>query len=150
MTGTQMMHIPFKGAAPAVTELLSGRVQIAFAGATNVLPFVQNGKLKIIATSSATRSRFAPNVPTLQELGLSDFESVAWLGMLAPKGVSNDILNLLATEIKAVLNEDKTKEALNLQGIEGVGNTPKEFAAFLKNDMSHAAKVIKDNNIKPE
>ena len=150
MTGTQMMHIPFKGASPAVTELLSGRVQIAFAGATNVLPFVQSGKLRIIATSSSVRSRFAPNVPTLKELGLNDFESVAWLGMLAPKGVPSDIINLLASEIKIILSEDKTREALNLQGIEGVGNSPREFTSFLKNDMAHAAKVIKENNIKPE
>jgi hypothetical protein len=150
LTGTRIMHIPFKGAAPATTELLSGRVQIGFAGSTNVLQFIPSGKLKILATSSATRTRFAPQVPTLQELGLTAFESVAWLGLLAPKGVPADIIQLLADEVRAILNEEKTKEALNLQGIEGVGNTPKEFTAFLRADLQRTNKIIKENNITPD
>ena len=150
LTGTKIMHIPFKGSSPAITELLSGRVQIGFAGSTNVLQFVPSGKLKILATSSATRTRFAPQVPTLQELGLTAFESVAWLGLLAPKGVPADIIQLLADEVRAILNEEKTKEALNLQGIEGVGNTPKEFTAFLRADLQRTNKIIKENNITPD
>jgi len=150
LTGTRIMHIPFKGAAPATTELLSGRVQIGFAGSTNVLQFIPSGKLKILATSSATRTRFAPQIPTLQELGLTGFESVAWLGLLAPKGVPADIIQLLADEVKAILNEEKTKETLNLQGIEGVGNTPKEFTTFLRADLHRTNKIIKENNITPD
>ena len=150
ITNTKILHIPFKGAAPATNELLSGRVQIGFAGSTNVLQFVPSGKLKILATSSATRTRFAPNTPTLQELGLTGFECVAWLGLLAPKGVPSDIIQLLATEVKTILNEEKIKEALNLQGIEGVGNTPIEFTAFLRADLQRTNKIIIENNIKPD
>jgi len=150
MTGAPMTHVPFKGAAPAATELLSGRVQIAFGGATNVLPLVQAGRMRVLATSSSKRTALAPNIPTLRELGLQNFESVAWLGVLAPRGVSLEIVSRLAEEIRLVLNEEKTREKLFSQGIEAVGSSPGEFATFLKDDLTRWSKVIRESNIKPD
>lgn len=150
MTKTSITHVPMKGAAPAATELLSGRVQIAFGGATNVLPHVQASRLKAIATTGAQRSRLAPTLPTLDELGLSGFDSVAWLGLLAPRGTPTAIVNRVAEEAARALAEEGTREKLFAQGIEAVGNRPGEFAQFLRDDLARFTRVVREGNIKPD
>jgi tripartite-type tricarboxylate transporter receptor subunit TctC len=140
--GVDMLHVPYKGAAPMITDLIAGRVQFAFEVATAILPFAQSGQVKLLGVASLTRSQAAPEVPTLHEQGLTGFESSTWGVLLAPKGTPKEII--------AILNEAankgiRTKEALEFfakNGSEPKGGTPEECAAFMKRERDKWAPVI--------
>ena len=130
-TGTKILHIPYKGAAPAATALLAGEVQIAFASPANVMEQVKAGRLKAFAVTTAARSRFAPKVPTMMELGFADFDIAAWLGLLAPAGTPRDIVARLHDSAVKGLAAADVGEKLGAQGIDAVTNTPEQFATLL-------------------
>jgi len=150
MTGTDLVHVPYKGAAPATADLIAGQVQLAFGGTTNVLPHVKTGRLRALATATLTRTRFAPELPTLDESGLPGFESVAWLGLLAPAGTPREIVSRLHSEVAKALRAPDTQEKLLAQGIEGVGNNPAEFTTFLQQEIAKWSKVVQQAGIKAE
>lgn len=143
MAGIDMVHIPYKGSAPAVTDLLGGQIQVMFD--SSVIPYVNAGKLRALGVTSARRSSALPDVPTIAEAGLPGYEATAWFGILAPAGTPREIITKLNTEIVRALNDPEMQERLRSQGAEVAGNTPEEFAAFIKAETQKWAKVVKES-----
>jgi tripartite-type tricarboxylate transporter receptor subunit TctC len=150
MTGTSITHIPYKGSAPAVTDLLAGQVDMMFDNTPNVLPHVRAGKLKAIAVSSKTRSSLAPEVPTVDEAGVPGYDVTVWFGILTVAGTPRDIVQRLNTEIVKILTSAEVRERFGKVGVEVVAGTPEQFSAFLKSEVARWAKVVQDANIKAD
>lgn len=147
-TGARMTHVPYKGTAPALTDLLGGQIQMMFndTGA----PHVKSGKLRALAVTGAKRWPLLPEVPTLTEAGIVGFEKYNWFGMLAPNGTPADIITQLNRELVAIMRDAALQKWLEGQGAEAVTGTPEEFAAFIRRDLAKWAKVVKDTGITPE
>jgi len=149
-TGTQITHIPYKGAAPASVALLAGETQVAFSTPTNMLPHVKSGKLKILSVSTAKRSPFTPDIPTLAELGVTGFNYFSWTGLLAPAGTPKDVIQKIYTAVLATLAEKDVKDKMFQNGMQPLGTSPDEFAKFLALDLARSAKIISDAGVKAE
>lgn len=145
MAGVDMLHIPYKGTAPELTDLLAGVVKIAFETTPAVLPRVKAGKLRALAVNSAKRTPLLPDVPTMSESGLPGFEVTSWNGVLVPAGTPKEIITQLHSEIVKVLQMPDVKERLSSLGADPVGNTPEQFATFIQAEIKKWAKVIKDS-----
>jgi len=150
MTKTYMLHIPYRGSAPVVTDLLAGQVDVMFDNVPNVIGHVRAGKMKALAVSTAQRSALAPDVPTVAEAGVPGYELAVWFGVLAPAGTPRDIIGRLNTEIVKVLNSPDIKDRFAKQGVEVRTSTPEQFSEFLKSEVARWAKVIKDAGIKAD
>jgi tripartite-type tricarboxylate transporter receptor subunit TctC len=141
-TGIDMLHVPYKGAAPMITDLIAGRVQFAFEVATAILPFAESGQVKLLGVAALERSPIAPNVPTLDEQGLKGFESSTWGVLLAPKGTSKDIIAILNEAANAAIKTKESMEYFARNGATAKGGTPEECAAFMKQEREKWAPVI--------
>jgi tripartite-type tricarboxylate transporter receptor subunit TctC len=150
MAGVDMVHVPYKGATPAMADLIAGQVQLAFNGMASVLPQIASGKLKAIAIGSARRSPAAPDVPTVAEAGLPGFEYVAWNGNFAPAGTPAALVNRLSADIRKALAAPDVVQRLASLGSEPGGNTPAEFAAYVKADHARWARVVQTVGLKAE
>jgi tripartite-type tricarboxylate transporter receptor subunit TctC len=138
-----LVHIPYRGFPPAVTDLLSGNIQAMFAIIPAVLPQVRAGKLKALAVTGLKRSTSAPDVPSVAELGYPQLESLAWIGLLAPAGTANDVINRLQAEAVKAMRATDTRDVLGKQGFDVVGNSPAEFSAWIRAEQAKWSKVIK-------
>jgi tripartite-type tricarboxylate transporter receptor subunit TctC len=143
--GVEMTHVPYKGSAPAVTDLLGGQVQLMFDNMPSALPHVKAGKLKALGVTTAKRFPAAPDIPAIAEAGVPGYEASSWFGVLAPAGTPKEIVNKLSSEIAKILQTPEIKERLLSQGAEPVGNTPDQFAAFIKAETAKWAKVVKES-----
>jgi tripartite-type tricarboxylate transporter receptor subunit TctC len=150
MTKTFMLHIPYKGSAPVVADLLAGQIDVMFDNVPNVIGHVRAGKMKAVAVSTAQRSALAPDVPTVAEAGVPGYELSVWFGVLAPAGTPRDIVARLNAEIVKVLNSTDVKERFAKQGVEVRTSTPEQFGDFLKSEVARWAKVVQDANIKAD
>ena len=150
MTKTQMIHIPYKGSGQAITDLLSGQVELNFDSPPNTLQHIRAGKLKGLGITSTKRSPLMPNVPTIAESGVPGYEMSQWFGVFGPAGLPPAITQKLAAEINAILKTPDVAEKIASQGGDIIGSSPEAFAAFLKTDTVRWAKLIKDANIKAE
>ncbi len=150
MTRTFMLHIPYKGSAPVVTDLLAGQIDVMFDNVPNVIGHVRAGKMKAIAVSTAQRSALAPEVPTVAEAGVPGYELSVWFGVLAPAGTPREIIARLNTEIVKVLNAPEVKDRFAKQGVEVRTSTPEQFGEFLRSEVGRWAKVVQDANIKAD
>jgi len=150
MTGTYMLHIPYKGSAPVVTDLIAGQVDVMFDNTPNVIGHVRAGKMRALAVTTAQRSPLAPEIPTVAEAGVPGYDQTAWFGVLAPAGTPRDIIGRLNTEIIKVLNSADVKERFAKQGVEVRTSTPEQFSAFLNSDVARWGKVIRDAGIKSD
>jgi len=150
MSGVQITHIPYKGAAPALTDLLGGQVQCMFGNMLSTLPHIRTGKLRALAVSSAKRSRASPQTPTVAESGLPGFESGSWFGIHIPAKTPRAIVDKLNAEVNRVLALPELRERLGADGAELVGGTPAEFDAFLRREIGKWAKVIKFTGMRVE
>ena len=150
MSGIDMVHVPYKGATPAVADLIAGQVQLMFNGMSSVLPHVASGKLKAIAIGSARRSAAAPDVPTVAEAGLPGFEYIAWNGNFAPAATPRAIVLKLNADIRKALAAPDVVQRLSSLGSEPAAGTPEEFAAYLKQDYARWSAVVKAAGIKTE
>jgi tripartite-type tricarboxylate transporter receptor subunit TctC len=137
------VHIPYRGFPPAVTDMLSGNIQVMFAIIPAVLPQVKAGKLRALAVTGLRRSPLAPEVPSVAELGYPQLESLAWIGLLAPAGTPADIVARLNAEAVKGMRAADTRETLGRQGFDVVGNSPAEFATWIRTEQAKWAKVIK-------
>ncbi|HTP63343.1 MAG TPA: tripartite tricarboxylate transporter substrate binding protein [Burkholderiales bacterium] len=137
------VHIPYRGFPPAVTDMLSGNIQVMFAIIPAVLPQVKAGKLRALAVTGLKRSALAPDVPSVAELGYPQLESLAWIGLLAPAGTPADIVGRLNAEAVKGMSATDTRETLGRQGFDVVGNSPAEFAAWIRTEQAKWSKVIK-------
>jgi tripartite-type tricarboxylate transporter receptor subunit TctC len=150
MTGTFMTHIPYKGSAPAVTDMIAGQVDTMFDNTPNVLPHVRSGRLKALAISSKARAPSAPEVPTVDEAGVPGYEVNVWFGVLTVAGTPPDVVQRLNTEMVKILNSADVKERFGKVGVDVVAGTPEHFAKFLKSEVDRWAKVVKDAGIKAD
>ena len=150
MAGVKMVHVPYKGAAPALADLLGGQVQLMFSTMPPALPHVKDGKLRALAVTSAKRSPAAPDLPTVDEIALPGFEANTWHGVVAPAGTPRAIIARLNREIVAILHLPDVVERLSAQGAEPVGSTPEEFAAYIGSETLKWAKVVRDSGAKAE
>ena len=147
-TGTRLVHIPFKGGAPALTEVLSGRVQLLFSTVTQALPQIKAGKLKVIGLSSKQRSEALPGVPTIDESGLPGFDLPDWFGVLAPRGTPEAIVARMSEEIARHIRNSDLKGRLADEGFEPIGSSPAEFGRTLRKDVEEFARVVKSAGVR--
>jgi len=150
MTATNMTHVPYKGLSPATTDLLSGQVQVMFSSAVAMLPHVKSGRLRGIAMTGATRSKAIPDIPTVAEAGVRDYEAGSWYGILAPARTDKAIVDLLAREIAGAVQSKEIQERLNNEAVIPVGSTPAQFAAHIKKEHARVAQVVKSSGAKFE
>ena len=151
MAGVKMVHIPYKGAAPAMTDLLAGQVHLMFDNLANALPNVRAGKLRARAVTTLSRSPAVPELPTVAESGLPGFDLTTWFGIMVPAGTPSEIVTKLNAEIVRALNSKDMHERLEKMGAEApVNNTPENFAAFIRTEAAKYAKVVKDSGAKVE
>lgn len=146
-TGTEAMHVPYKGGAPAITDLLGGQVDFSFQNVNAVLPYLRSGKLHAIAVTGTQRSPVLPDVPTLAESGVQGAEVYSWQGMAAPKGLPADVKAKLAKAAIAAVQQPDIRKRFLEQGLEIVGNTPEEFARFQAQENERWKQLIQTRKI---
>jgi tripartite-type tricarboxylate transporter receptor subunit TctC len=141
MAKIDLVHIPYKGSAPGVVDLLAGQVAVMTPNVLTALPHIKSGRLRALAVTSAKRSEALPEVPTIAESGLPGYDSVQWYGVLAPAGTPREIVARLHAEIARALRAPDVRERLAADGAEPVGSSPEEFAAFIKSEIDKWARV---------
>ena len=150
MAGVKMVHIPYKGNAGALTDIVGGHLDVVYNGITSAVALIRGGKLRALAVTSLQRSAALPDVPTLNESGLKGFEAVAWNGLSAPAKTPRDVIMKINADVIKIVNSPELKERLKADGSDPVGNSPEQYAAFLRNEIAKWAKVIKFAGVKPE
>ena len=150
LTGIDMIHVPYKGSAPAVNDLLGGQVNLMFDNAPNVLQQVKAGKLRALAVSSKQRSFIVKDLPSVAEAGVPGFDVSVWFGVMAPAGTPSSIIDRLNTEINAILHLAEIRQAFTNQGVEAAGSTPEQFASFLAAQKTKWSRVVKESGAKAE
>ncbi|MCX7962364.1 MAG: tripartite tricarboxylate transporter substrate binding protein [Burkholderiales bacterium] len=151
MTGTFMVHIPYKGAAPAVLDLLAGRVHLMFDNLASALPNIRAGKVRALAVTTKRRSSFLPELPTLDESGLTGFDMTTWWGVMAPAKTPQPVVDRLAAEIRAALEAPEVRERLRAMGSEPPAiRTPEEFTAFVAAEGRIYAELVRRSGAKPD
>ncbi len=148
MANVDILHVPYKGSSQAVTDLLSGQVNIMFAPASTVLPHMKAGKLVGLGVASSKRIALAPDLPTLDESGLRDFESSVWFGVVAPIGTPTNIVEVLSTAISKALANPTIREEFSKQGVVPQEGNPRIFDRFLQSELKKWSSVIKEANVK--
>jgi tripartite-type tricarboxylate transporter receptor subunit TctC len=149
-TGTRLVHVPYKGAGPAVNALLAGEIQVMFAPIVAVLPQVKAGRLRALGVTSAKRSAAAPDLPTLAETGLTGYEISSWFGLFVPASTPAAVVDKLFKDTSRVLKSPDVIERFAKEGAEPVGSTPAEFNNYVRTEFVKYNKVIKDNGIKAD
>ena len=144
MSQAPVVHVPYRGTGPAMTELIGGQIDFMFAAIIPVQPHVRSGRLRALAVSSLKRAISAPDVPTVAEAGLPGFEYVGWYGVLAPAGTPQTIVDRLHAEFVRIVRAPDMRERLLADGAEAVGNTPAEFAVYLKAELERWTRIIKE------
>ena len=150
MTGAEIVHVPYKGSAPALTDLLGGQVALMFDNLPSALPHVKAGKLRALGVTSARRSQAAPEIPTLAESGVPGYEVDSWFGVLAPAGTPKEIVAKLNAEIVRILQMPEVRQRLMEQGAEPVGDTPEQFAEHIRKETVKWARVVKASGAKAD
>jgi tripartite-type tricarboxylate transporter receptor subunit TctC len=149
MAGIQITRIPFKGAAPAMAAVMSGDVQLVISGIGTTLPQVKAGKLKGLAVTGSKRSPLAPDLPTVEELGIN-YVANTWYGVLAPAGTPKAVIDRLNSASRTVIDDPETKALATPQGVVLTASTPEEFSNFMRSEVVRWAKVVKDANVRAE
>ncbi len=150
MAGVKMVHIPYKGNAGALTDIVGGHLDVVYNGLTSALALIKGGKLRVLAVTSLQRNAALPDVPTLDETGLKGFEAVAWNGLTAPAKTPRDVIAKINADVLRVVNSPELKERLKAEGSDPVGSNPEQFAKFLRDEIAKWAKVIKFAKVKAE
>jgi tripartite-type tricarboxylate transporter receptor subunit TctC len=150
LTGTKMVHIPYKGMALAITDLMSGQVSLTFGTSLSVIPHARSGRLRALATTGARRSPALPDLPTVAEAGVPGYEASLWYGFVGPARLPPEVVRRLNSAIVAVLGLPDVRDRLASQGVDPQPTTPEEFAQLLASDVERWAKVIQRAGIQPE
>ena len=150
LTGVQMSHVPYRGSTPAVTDLLSGQVQIMFSPASSVLQYIRAHRLDALAVTSARRASVLPDLPTIDELGLKGFETTVWYGLVVPVGTPREPIERIAMATRFSLASNEVQSLFKAQGIEIVDAGAEEFARYLRSEASKWSAVIREADIHPE
>jgi len=150
MTGVKFEHVPYKGAGPAINDLLGGQIRVMFAPLAPIAPHVRAGKLNLVAVTTAKRSQMFPEVPTLDESGLPGFDIGSWFGLFAPAGTPEAIVKKIHADVAKHLKDPATRERLAHQALEPVGNSPEEFSAQIRSQSATFAKILATAGVKPQ
>ncbi|MBI3043987.1 MAG: tripartite tricarboxylate transporter substrate binding protein [Betaproteobacteria bacterium] len=149
-TGLKIVHVPYKGQGPAVTDGVAGHVHLVMANILAALPHIRNGRFRALGVTSSKRAAVVPGVPTLSEAGVPGYEVVQWFGVLAPAGTPRDVIAKVHAATVRAVQDSAVKERFAMDGGDMVGNTPEEFAAVIRADLQKWGKVVKDVGIKPD
>jgi tripartite-type tricarboxylate transporter receptor subunit TctC len=150
MAGIDLQHVPYRGTAPAVTDVISGQIAAMFANALTAKPQIEAGRVRALAVSGLRRIEALPNVPPVAEAGVPKYEAMQWYGLLAPAGTAPGIIARLHAEATKALLTDDTKEKLSADGAEPVGSTPSEFATLIRSELDKWTSVARAANIEPQ
>ena len=150
MARINIVHVPYKGNAPALTDTVGGHVEMLFSGVPALLPLLQSGRLRAIAIGSLKRFPALPAVPTFDESGFKDYEATTWFGVMAPVKTSREIVTRLNFEIGRVLNSAEVHQRFVNEGVEPMGGAPEQFGAFIRDEIDKYAKVVKAANLTAE
>ena len=142
--------IAYKGASPALTDLMSGQVQLMADPMLSSLPLAKAGSIKALAITSTKRVASAPEIPTVAESGMKGFDFASWYGLWAPKGLPADLVTKIQGEVTKIVERPDVKERLGVLGFEPIGSTPDYFAKYIKDEMAKYEQIVKDANIKAE
>jgi tripartite-type tricarboxylate transporter receptor subunit TctC len=149
-TKTNIVHVPYKGTAPSVTDLIAGQVNLTMTGAPAVMGHVQSGKLRALAVTSAKRVDALPQIPTVAESGVPGFDATQWYGVVVPAGTPRDIVMKLNAEVRTIMQTKEMHDRLATDGATAATNSPEEFAAFIKSEIGRWAAVVKAANMRPD
>ena len=149
-TGINMVHVPYKGTAPALTDLIGGRVNVMFDVVGSLMPHVRARTIKALVVTASERMPAAPEVPIMAEAGVSDFASGTWAGLIGPASLPKDIVNRVSNEVAKIVRDPAIRERLARDGYEPVGNSPAEYEQFMRVEVAKWARVIKEAGIKSE
>jgi tripartite-type tricarboxylate transporter receptor subunit TctC len=150
MTGVDIVHVPYKGNAPAIADTLGGQVDMVFSGVPALLPHLQSGRLRALAIGSLRRFPAIPDVPTFDELGLRGYESTTWFGLMAPARTPRDIVTRLNVEVARILGGKELGERLVREGLDASAGTPEQFARFIDEEIAKYARLVKAAGLKGE
>ncbi|GIK83184.1 MAG: MFS transporter [Alphaproteobacteria bacterium] len=150
MTGIKLTHVPYKGNAPAVTDLLAGQVQMLLSPINSVLPHVKSGKLRALAVGGTERLPYLPDVPTIAEAAVPGYNSDVWVALVAPAGTPKDVIERVNREIAVILQQADVRDALVAQGIEPMSMAPDRLAALIRSDLARWGRVVKDSGAQAE
>ena len=148
MAGVKMIHIPYKGASPALVDVVAGHIEVYFGAMVSVLPHVKNGRLRPLGVTSMKRTAAAPEIPTLDEQGLKGFETGSWFGVALPAGAPREIIAKLHAEVVRIIKLPEVTERIASEGAEFIGNSPDEYTAFVKDEIAKWGKVVKMSGAK--
>ena len=149
LTGAELTHVPYKGSAPAIQDVIGNQVPMSFETVTVALPFVQSGKVRALAVTSAKRSIAMPEVPTLQEAGVAGFDVASWQAFYAPAGTPPAIVRRMNAEVAKIIAIPEVHAKMEALGLQYTPNTPEQFAAFGRDELVKWARIVKDGNVKP-
>ncbi len=144
-TGTQLVHVPYKGSAPALADVIAGRVEMLFANVPEAMPHIKGGKLRPLASTGAARLPMLPDVPTMAEAGFKNAESGSFFAVVAPKGTPREIIATLHAEIAKAVNQPDVRQKLNELGCEAAAQSPEESEAYIRNEVARWAKVVRES-----
>jgi tripartite-type tricarboxylate transporter receptor subunit TctC len=147
MTGTKMVHIPYKSSAPSLTDLIAGQIEVLFNNAISTVPHINSGKARALAVTSLKRMRALPDLPTLDEAGVKGYDNSSWSAVGAPAGTPKEIISKLNSELAAILKLPDIQEKSAAVGADIIGGTPEQFAAYLKSEIAKFARVVKEAKI---
>jgi len=150
MAGVDLLHVPYKGTGQALTDLLAGQVDLLFAPSQTVIQHVRAGKLRALATTGARRTATLPDLPTVAESGLPGYEALGWFGVLAPAATPRPIVEQLSADANRVLADPDVRSRMIALGADPRGNTPEEFARFIRDDQAKWAQLMRDAGIRPD
>jgi tripartite-type tricarboxylate transporter receptor subunit TctC len=150
MAGIKMIHVPYKGTGPALTDTISGQTQLLWGSIATTLPQVKNGRLRSIAVSTAKRIEALPQVPTVDESGLKGYDTILWHGLIAPKALPRSILDRVNGELNKILKQKEMQDKLAGDGVTAAGGTPEQFGALIKKDIDTWHRVVQKAGVKPE
>jgi tripartite-type tricarboxylate transporter receptor subunit TctC len=150
MTGVQLVHVPYKGNAPALNDVIGGQVDMMFSALPPMLPLAKSGKLRLLGVGSSERHRSAPEVPTIAEQGLPGYEMGTWYGVFTTGGSPADTVEKISAEVRKALDDPKVREAIVGQGVDPSGSTPAQFRQFFAAELARWGKMIREAGIKAD
>jgi tripartite-type tricarboxylate transporter receptor subunit TctC len=150
MAGVKMVHVPYRGASPALTDIIAGHIEVYFGAMVSTLPHVKSARVRALGVTTLKRVAAVPDIPTISEQGLKGFETGSWFGMSVPAGTSKEIVNRLHKEAIRIIALPEVRDRMMAEGAEFVGDTPEQFTAFLRSEIDKWGKAVKASGARPE